>query len=369
MSKVAKVPATSQAAPGAQDVVTRMAMGYVLAQAVYTAARLDLATRLADGPRSAAELAKDCGVLPDRLERLMRLLAGEGVFRRGDDGSYENTPLSEVLRDGHEQGVRHMTLMLGEEQYLAWSRFHACLAKPTTAFDLHFGEPVFAWYGRHEPEARTFNRAMQDASAVQIPAVAEAYPTAKFKRIVDVGGGHGGLLASLLDGAPKAKGVVYDLDQGLAAARAAGRDKDPRIELVAGDFFHSAPRGGDLYVLKFILHDWDDARCVTILSHIRKAMAQGGRVLVAEYLVGPDNQPDFAKWMDLHMMAIPGGRERTSAEYAQLFERAGLRLTRTIPTRCPMWLIEAQSADAAPKKALNATRAARAARRSPRSRA
>ena len=149
MSKAAKVPVKAPAAPAPQEVVTRLAMGYVVSQSVYAAARLDLAGRLADGPRTAAELAKDCGVLPDRLERMLRLLAGEGVFRRKDDGRYENTALSDVLRDGAEHGVRNVALMLGEEQYLAWSRFHSCLAEETTAFDLHFGEAVFAWYGRH----------------------------------------------------------------------------------------------------------------------------------------------------------------------------------------------------------------------------
>lgn len=343
MGKARKVPDAEKAAPGPQDAVMRMAMGYILSQSVYAAARLDLPGRLAGGPRTAAELAKECGALPDRLERLLRLLASEGVFRRNDDGRYENTPLSDVLRDGVKDGVRHLALMLGEEQYLAWSRFHSCLGKQTTAFELHYGEPVFGWYGRHEAEARTFNRAMQDHSAVQVPAIAEAYPTSAFKRIVDVGGGHGDVLAALLAGAPDARGVIFDLEQGLKAARAAGRQKDERIELVEGDFFQSAFRGADLYVLKFILHDWDDDRGVTILSHIKKAMAPGARVLVVEHLLGPDNQPDFAKWMDLHMMAIPGGRERTSAEYAQLFERAGLRLARSIPTRCPLWLLEAEA--------------------------
>jgi O-methyltransferase/methyltransferase family protein len=343
MSKAPKVAAAAPEAPAPQDVIVRMANGYVLSQAVYTAARFDIAGRLANGPRTAADLAKDCAVLPDRLERLLRMLAGEGVFRRTDDGRYENTELSSVLRDGVERNVRHVTLMLGEEQYLAWSRFHECLAKPTTAFERFFGEPIFTWYARHESEARTFNRAMQDISALQIPALVEAYPTSEFRRIVDVGGGHGDLLAGLLAGAPEARGVVYDLEQGLAAARAAGRDRDPRIELVAGDFFKSAPAGGDLYVLKSVLHDWDDDRCATILSHIRKAMAPGGRVLVAEHLVGPHNAPDFAKWMDLHMMAMPGGRERTPDEFAAIFERAGLRLARTIRTRCPIWLIEARA--------------------------
>jgi hypothetical protein len=329
--------------PSPQEEVLRLVSGAWITQALRAAARLGVAERLLAGPRSAAELAAASGVLPDRMERLLRALASEGVFRRRDDGRYENTPTSATLAPSSPGNVHAVVVMTGEEHYLGWSRFLECLAAPTTAFELHFGEPVFAWYAKHETEARNFNQAMRDYSASQIPAIVRAYDTSKCRRIVDVGGGHGGLLVGLMSRAPDARGVVFDLEQGLAAARASGLDRDPRIELVAGDFFKSVTPGGDLYVLKYILHDWDDERCATILRHIRAGLAPGGKVLVCEVLVGPPNRPDPAKWMDLHMMAMPGGTERTEDEFARLFAKAGLRHVRTIPTTTAIRLLEAEA--------------------------
>lgn len=149
------------------------------------------------------------------------------------------------------------------------------------------------------------------------------------------------LLEALMARAPRARGVVFDLPQGLAAARARGLDQSARIELVAGDFFRAAHPGADLYVLKFILHDWNDAQATTILRHIAAAMAPGGRVLVCESIVGAPNQPDPARWLDLHMMVQVGGRERTQAEFESLFAAAGLRLLRAQPTACGMSVLEA----------------------------
>jgi len=329
--------------PSPQDVVMGMVAGAWRTQALAAAVRFDLAERLAAGPRTAADLAKDCGAIPDRLERLLRALASEGVFHRRDDGRYENSPTSSVLRSSARNGVSAVVRMTAEEHYTGWSRFADCLVQPHTAFELYFGEPVFNWYGRHPALAANFNQAMRDYSAPQIPAIVAAYDTSDRRRIFDVGGGHGGLLLGLLSRAPLARGAVFDLEQGLAAARAAGLDHDARVDLIAGNFFESVPAGGDLYALKFILHDWDDDRCVTILRHIRAGLAPRGKVLVCEQLVGPHNEPDPAKWMDLHMMAMPGGRERTKDEYAALFARAGLRVTRTIPTACPMSLLEAEA--------------------------
>jgi O-methyltransferase domain len=334
-------PRTAPPEPSPQDVVLRMLSGAWMTQAISAVVRFDLAERLANGPRRADELARECGALPDRLERLLRALASEGVFRRLPDGRWENTPASATLRSGVPHNLGPVARMTGAEHYFGWSRFADCLVRETTAFEAHYGEPVFDWYRRNEAEARNFNEAMKGYSAAQLPAIAAAYDPSACRRIVDVGGGHGGLLMALLAKAPHARGIVFDLEQGLAAAHAAGLGRDPRVELVAGNFFESVVPGGDLYVLKYILHDWDDDRCVTILRNIGKGVAPGGRVVVAEHLVAPHDGPDPAKWMDLHMMAMPGGRERTEAEYATLFARAGFRHGRTIPTACGMWLLEA----------------------------
>jgi hypothetical protein len=338
------MPETQSGGPPPQEVLMRLAGGAWRTQALAAAVRFGLADRLAAGPRTSADLAKDCGALPDRLDGLLRTLAGEGVFRRRDDGRYENTPSSSLLQESSGNGLAAMVRMTAEEHYLGWSRFSDCLVQRKTAFELYFGEPVFAWYAHHEAQSSNFNKAMRENSAPQVPAIVAAYDASKFKRIIDVGGGHGEFLLGLLSRARGARGAVYDLEQGLAAARAGGLDHDARVDLIAGDFFKSVPAGGDLYVMKCILHDWDDDRCVTILKHIRAGMLPEGRVLVCELLIGSHNEPEFAKWMDLHMMAMPGGRERTKDEYAALFARAGLRLTRAIPTSCPMFALEAEAA-------------------------
>lgn len=148
--------------------------------------------------------------------------------------------------------------------------------------ELFFGEPVFAWYASRPEEAQNFNRAMVEHSFLQVPAILDVFDPSPYRRIVDVGGGHGTLLRALLERAPGARGMVYDLEQGLAGARALGLDRDPRVQLVAGDFFRAVPPGADLYALKSILHDWDDERCATILRHIRAGLAPGGRVLVLD---------------------------------------------------------------------------------------
>jgi hypothetical protein len=330
--------------PSPQDVVLRLVSGAWITQALRAAARLGVAERLLAGPMTSADLAAPVGVLPDRMERLLRALAGEGVFKKLDDGRYENTPTSALLAPSTPGNVHAVVLMTGEEHYFGWRRFLECLKAPTTAFELEFGEPIFSWYAKNAEAARNFNQAMRDYSAAQIPAIVAAFDASKFRRIVDVGGGHGGLLMGLLDRAKQARGTVFDLEQGLAAARAAGLGGNPRVDLVAGDFFKSVVAGGDLYVLKFILHDWDDERCRTILRNVRAAMVPGGKVLVCEQLVGPPNQPDPAKWMDLHMMAMPGGTERTEAEFGLLFATSGLRLRKTTRTPVGLSLLEAEAA-------------------------
>lgn len=340
-------PTPAGALPGAPPAFTpreqmmQLLCGGWIVQSIATAARLGIADQLARAPQTADELASHARVLPDRLERLLRALASLGIFTRRADGTYENTPLSAELRTGGAASLNAMARMHAEEQYVAWSRFHEALTRRTTAFELQYGEHVFSWYAKHPAQARTFNEAMSDYSSGQIEAVARAYDTSSAKLIVDVGGGHGQLLLALLARAPQARGVVFDLEQGLAAARATGVDRDPRVQLVAGDFFAGMARGGDLYVLKFILHDWDDEQCVTILRHISANMARGGKVLLVEQLVAPDNVPDPAKWLDLHMLVMTGGRERTEAEFAQLFARAGLALARVTPTPAGVWLVEA----------------------------
>jgi len=340
-------PTTATAAvqqPDPAAILLRYASGAWMTQALYAAALHKLADKLADGPRSAAEIVRGTSLRADRVERLLHTLAGEGVFHALPDGRFQNTTLSKALREDVPGSQRAMVLMMGEQQFDAWRSFHACLSSDRTAFEHQFGQPIFGWYAEHPAEAATFNEAMLAMSSAQVPALAAACDLSRATTIVDVGGGHGMLLEALMARAPRARGVVFDLPQGLEAARVRGLERNPRIDLVAGDFFREVYRGGDLYVLKFILHDWSDAQATKILRNIAHAMVPGGRVLVFEMLVGAPNQPGPERWLDLQMMVQVGGRERTQAEFEALFTAAGLRLTQAEPTACGLSVLVAERA-------------------------
>ena len=204
------------------------------------------------------------------------------------------------------------------------------------------GVPVFEYFPKHPEESEIFNNAMTMFSAMVIPAVLEVYDFSGIGTLVDVAGGHGRVLTSILQKYPSMRGVLFDLEHVLAGARAAidSLGLSDRCRTVSGDFFKAVPAGGDAYIMKHIIHDWDDERAATILKNIRSAMNPGGRVILLESVVAPGNQPDFAKLIDLEMLLMPGGRERTEQEFRDLFARAGFELTRIIPTQSPLSVIE-----------------------------
>jgi hypothetical protein len=201
---------------------------------------------------------------------------------------------------------------------------------------------AFDYFQSHPEEGEIFNDAMTSLSRMAAPAIAEAYDFGRFGKLVDVAGGHGLLLTTVLRRYPALHGILFDLPEVVAGAggaiRAAG--VEDRCEIAAGDFFRAVPEGADAYMLKSIIHDWDDERAAAILRTCRRAMAPGGRVLVVEMLVPPGNEPGFSKLLDLEMLAIPGGRERNAEEFRDLFAAAGFELTAVAPTRSPMCVIE-----------------------------
>jgi hypothetical protein len=215
----------------------------------------------------------------------------------------------------------------------AWGRLYDTVKTGTPGFDLAHGEPIFAYLARRPEDAAIFNSAMTSATAADTPTILSAYDFSQFKKIVDVGGGHGALLRAILERHPTATGVLSDQPAVLAGATALQASAvGSRCELIAADMFRSVPAGGDAYILKRVLHDWSDAESVQILNACRRAIAADGRILVMDWIVKPPNQPDPAKWMDLNMLALLTGRERTEQEFRALFAQAGFRLTRTVPT-------------------------------------
>jgi len=252
------------------------------------------------------------------------------------------TPLSEQMVSG-PKSMRPMIIHLGEApSWRAWGELLHSVETGGTAFPHANGAEVFPFYAAHPESAGPFNEAMTAYSAVVTEAVINAYDFSPFRKIVDVGGGHGHLLTSILRAAPEASGVIFDLPAVVEGARARVEDEGltNRCEIAGGDFFESVPEGGDAYVLKTIIHDWDEERALAILRNVHRAMKDDGKLLLIETVIEDGDGPSFSKLSDLHMMIMTGGQERTAAEYAALYERAGFRLTRVLPTESLIGVVE-----------------------------
>lgn len=333
------------AAPPADVALIQMVAGYWVSQAIYVAAQLNLADLLKDGPKTADELAAATDTHPDSLYRLLRALSSVGVFAEEEGRRFRPTPLSAPLQTG-PGSARALTIHLGERaSWHAWGNVMHSIRTGETAFAHTHGMEVFPYYAEHPESSEPFNQAMTEYSAVVAEAVGRAYDFSSFGRVVDIGGGHGRLLASVLRSNPAARGVVFDLPAVVEGARSAlaAEGLDSRCEVAGGDFFEAVPEGGDAYILKSIIHDWDDERSVRILRNIRRAMKEGGRLLLVETVIEDAGGPPFSKLSDLHMMVMTGGRERTRAEFAELFRRSGFRLTRVVPTDTLVSIVEAEA--------------------------
>jgi hypothetical protein len=304
-------------------------------------ADFEIADRLAGGEQGVDELAAQTGCHADALYRVMRLLAAEGVFRESSARRFELTEVGAALRSDEASSPRELIRMLNREPYLAFAQLGQSVRTGLPVFEEVFGKPRFDWLADHPAEVALFQRAMIALSQGSNQAIAEAYDFGSFSRVVDVGGGHGQLLSAILARHPHISGVLFDLPSGIEAARAGAGGPLPRSELVAGSFFDSVPAGADVYLLKKVIHDWNDEQAAAILRNCRDAMAPQGRVPVAETIVPPGDEPDSIKLIDANMLVVTGGVERTSAEYAALFATAGLRLERVISTVQSISVLEA----------------------------
>ncbi len=322
--------------------LNQMIMGTVHAQAVFVAAELGLADLLSDGPRSAEDLARVTDTHADSLYRLLRMLAGEGIFAEDESGRFQLTPLAELLRSDSPSRVRDFARMFGAEPSKAMTELMHSIRTGGCAFDHAYGEPMFEFLGKHPEKARIFDGAMTGVHQPETQPMIDAYDFSGFDTIVDLGGSDGAVLLEILRACPSPRGVVFDLDHVAehAATRIAGSDCADRCRAEGGSFFDAVPAGADCYVMRHIIHDWDDEKSITILRRCREAMRPGGKVLVVESVVPPGNEPHFAKFCDLIMLAVPGGRERTAEEYEDLYAAAGLKVTRIVPTAAPVSVVE-----------------------------
>jgi len=332
---------TANAAP----LLAQMLAGAWLAQALSVAARLGIADRLAAGPLSAAELAERLETDAIATYRLLRALAGAGVFRESVDGRFALTPLAGPLRADAPDSVRDYAIMAGERW--VWASIGGLMHSVKTgapAFHHLFGVPLFDYYVAHPEAGRIGSNGLKSVGRGQDEAVAATLELRGGRRLVDVGGGQGGLLAALLAAHPEAEGMLFDLPHVVALAPPvlAAAGVASRCRITGGDFFEALPRDGEIYLLRKVLHDWDDRRADQLLAVCRDAMPAGARLVVAEAIVPEGNAPAYAKLLDLLMLAYAGGRERTEREYRALLAAAGFTVDRIVPTRSSLSLIEAR---------------------------
>ena len=314
-------------------------------QSVAAAVKLGIPDLLAGGALTSDEVAAKTAAHAGATYRLMRGLASLGVLERRADGRFANTAVGERLRTGAPGGLSD--LFIAETDHVHWQSWERLVDAVKTGLPRPkdvFGLAAFEYYGKHVDEGEQFGRAMESVSNFAAASVLEAYDFSEVRTIMDLGGGNGSMALLILRHHPEMKGKVCDLpyieSQAKLGIQAAGAGH--RCQFEATDFFRSVPKGADLHVLKFILHDWNDEECVQILRNCRESLAPGGRVLLVEMLVPEEIRPEFVMLMDLNMLVMTGGRERTAKEFEKVLNDAGFEMTRVIPTKSPFSLVEAR---------------------------
>lgn len=317
-----------------------------MSQAIAAAVELGIADALDERPLRLKELASRVEADPDALRRLLRALIGRGIFRQRRDGRYALNALAKSLRANAPLSAAAMAQMVGSRQHREhWSYLADAIRTGKAVPPVLHGMEAFDYLVGQPELNEVFNRAMADTTEMAVDYLMAAYSFDDYQTVVDVGGGVGRLLSAILKATPTARGVLYDLPHALAGAPPVLRQHNvaDRVELLEGSFFDSVPTGGDVYVLKMILHDWPDDKAVDILRRIRSAAKVGTKVLVIDCVIPDRDREFFGHWTDLEMLVLQAGRERTVPEYRGLLERAGFRLTRWVPTASPLSFVEAEA--------------------------
>jgi hypothetical protein len=330
----------SNAPPPAQ--LAQLMFGFWASQAVYVAAKLDLAGLLKDGTRDAIDLAQATSMHAHSLYRLLRMLASVGVLSEDAERRFSLTEVGKYLREDVPNSQRALALMAGQEHYHSWGDLMYSIRTGLPAFDKLYGMPVFDWLSQHPDQASIFDAAMVSVHGRETSAMIDAYDFSTIKTLADVGGGNGSVLRATLQRNPHLSGMLYDLPGPIERATPlfAEDGLTSQCRLISGSFFESIPAGADAYMMRHIIHDWTDEQCLTILKNIHAVIPADGRLLVVESVIPAGNDPFFGKQLDLNMLVVPGGQERTAAEYETLFAKAGFRLTRIVPTSTEISIVE-----------------------------
>jgi hypothetical protein len=321
-------------------IIRELATGYWVPRCLHVVAETGIADLLGDTPERAEVLARQIDAHPQALARILRVLASCGVFQETADGLFGHTAASRLLRSDHPQSQRSFARMMGMSvHWAAYGELEYSLRTGKAAIGKVTGTSTFEYFASHPAEARIFDEAMTGKSQAQIEAVLRAYDFSGFTRIADIGGGRGHLLQAVLRAAPRASGVVFDLPYVLKSLTPPA-DLANRLQLQAGDFFKDALPACDAYLLMSVIHDWSDAESVAILQAVRRAASPNAKLLLIELLVPADPGPHVAKALDIEMLVMTTGQERTRAQYEQLYQAAGFRLEKVIPTAGPTVVLQ-----------------------------
>lgn len=320
--------------------------GLWVTHAIGTFARLGLADAIENGADEPAVIASEGHLNPDRVHRLLRALSTVGIVTETTPGRFGLTQLGALLTSHSPHSMRATASLLTGTLGEMWSRLDQAVSDGSLAFQSVTGKSLFDWLSERPDDALRFHRMMVEVHGPETPAIVAAYDFSSFRHIVDVGGGNGSLLAAIVAAFPGQRATLFDLPEGIAAARRGEGGPLPGVVLQSGDVFKAVPAGGDVYLLRHVMHDFEDEDCLRILANIRAAMLPQARILVLEAPVPVTATPGPGRWLDLHMMLLANGRERSLNHYARLFAAANLRMARAIPTQHPaMSIIEAVAAD------------------------
>ncbi len=350
-SSVVTKPAPGTPTPGAQpqpgDLLMQIACGYMASRALNIVTELKVADLLSAGPKPVFELAKATGTNEDALYRVLRALASVGIFTEVAPRKFGLTPAAELLQSGVPGSFHPMVrFMCDAFHFTMYADMMHAVKTGETVCQRVLGMPVFEYFAKDRREGEVFNDAMTSFSSAVIPAVLEVYDFSSIGTLMDVAGGHGFVLTSVLEKYPQMKGILFEMEHVCEGARAriASLDCKGRCHVVTGDFFKSIPAGADAIIMKHIIHDWNDEQAITILKNCHRALAgkPKAKVILLDSVLAPGNGPDFGKIIDLEMLMMPGGRERTEEEFRTLFAKAGFQLTRIVPNKSPLSVVEAE---------------------------
>ena len=329
-------------APPPEAQIAEILLSQLVPRLVHLTATLKLADHLAEGPKTAEELAPLTGTHAPTLFRILRTLASLGFVTEEAERRFALKPLGAVLRSGTPSHAA--ALILGGELFTrSFDNLLYSVQTGQTSFERGFGVPIFDWLAANPTQASLFNATMVGFHGMEPPAVAAAYDFSGFQSIADVGGSTGNMLAAILSQYPQPLGILFDLPHVVAEAPPLleKRGLTDRVRIEAGSFFEGVPAGADAYVLSHIIHDWNPQQCLTILGHCRQAIPPDGRLLLVEMVLPEGDAPHPGKLLDMVMLTMPGGEERTPSQYSALLDQAGFRMTRVVPTASLASIVEA----------------------------